>query len=359
MARAKEMYGESGSQIRTIAATVSNAVYLSEEGFATGLISVSNDLDQNVTCTVQGRHKGDDSWQTIGTVAVAAGAVGNYLVVTPWGEVRLSSVAAGVPTSGALMARMVRVEGAYGASGATTSATITDLIGATALGQALMAASLPVVVASNQSALPVTDNAGSLTVDDGGTTLSVDDGGGVLSVDDNAGSLTVDQATHNNLNVNANIQVADVDVGAANPVPVSDDWRVSLQADETADDSDKTFTVPASTEWQILWIWVEYTSTAAAGDRQLEIQVQDAAADVIANLARAGVVQAASLTRYYQFGPGLADLGAFRDTDYLTTPIPPTTILQAGDILRIYDNNAVAAAADDMICQVKIASRTV
>jgi len=167
------------------------------------------------------------------------------------------------------------------------------------------------------------------------------------------------EATITGGQIDANIQVGDVDVGAANPVPITDDWRVSLLSDETADDSDKSFTVPADTEYQILWIWVEYTSTAAAGNRQLEIQVQDAVADVIAHLARAGAVQAASLTRYYQFGPGLADLGAFRDTDYLTTPIPPTSILQAGDILRIWDNNAVAAAADDMICQIQIASRTV
>lgn len=81
--------------------------------------------------------------------------------------------------------------------------------------------------------LSVDDNAGSLTVDN--PVLSVVGGGaeataqrvtiandstGVLSVDDNGGSLTVDQATHDNLNVNANIQVGDVDVAVGNPVPV-------------------------------------------------------------------------------------------------------------------------------------------
>jgi len=143
------------------------------------------------------------------------------------------------------------------------------------------------------------------------------------------------------------------------PEHITDDWRVSLLSDEAADDSDKSFTVPASTEYQILWIWVEYTSTATAGNRQLVIEVQESAPDVIGQLARAGAVQAASLTRYYQFGPGLADLVGFRDTNYLTTPIPPTTILRAGDILRIYDNKAIAAAADDMIVQIQIASRAV
>jgi hypothetical protein len=155
--------------------------------------------------------------------------------------------------------------------------------------------------------------------------------------------VTVIQANPDNLNANANLQVGNVDVGAANPVPativsvvsITDDWRVSLQSDETADDSNKIFTVPADTEWRVLWVWVEYISTATQGDRQLEIHVQDVAGDVIAQLARAGAVQAGGLTRYYQFAPGNADLTAFRDTDYLTTPIPTTTILQAGDILRI------------------------
>jgi len=84
-----------------------------------------------------------------------------------------------------------------------------------------------------QEPLSVDDNGGSLTVDN--AALSVVGGGvealalrvtvannstGVLSVDDNPGSLTVDQATHDNFQCNANIQVGDADVGPANLVPV-------------------------------------------------------------------------------------------------------------------------------------------
>lgn len=47
------------------------------------------------------------------------------------------------------------------------------------------------------------------------------DSTGLLSIDDNGGSLTIDQATHDLLNANANIQVADTDVSTANPVPVT------------------------------------------------------------------------------------------------------------------------------------------
>lgn len=144
----------------------------------------------------------------------------------------------------------------------------------------------------------------------------------------------------------------------ADPLPTIDEWRIALQSDETADDSDKTFTVPASTEWQVLWIWVEFTSTATVGDRQLVVQIQDSAADVIGEI-RVGTVQAASLTRNYMLGATLADLQAFRDTDWLCTPLQPGLMLQAGDILRVHDNNAVDAAADDMIVQMQIAARTV
>jgi hypothetical protein len=136
-------------------------------------------------------------------------------------------------------------------------------------------------------------------------------------------------------------------------------WRPYLYADEDLNDSDKIITVPDGVEWQVLWIWVELTTTAAVGNRQIVVEIQDVATDVIAQPARARATQAASLTRYYLFGQSLAMDAAFYDTDYLCTPIPPTLILKEGDIIRIYDNNAVAAAADDMVVQIQYAGRSV
>lgn len=60
----------------------------------------------------------------------------------------------------------------------------------------------------------ITDNGASLTVD--ATNLDIRD---LTSASD---SVTVLQATHDNLNLNANIQVGDADVANGNPVPVSD-----------------------------------------------------------------------------------------------------------------------------------------
>lgn len=53
-----------------------------------------------------------------------------------------------------------------------------------------------------------------LRVDPTGTTAQ--------PITDNAGTLTVDQSTHDNLNLNANLQIANTDVATGNPVPVSD-----------------------------------------------------------------------------------------------------------------------------------------
>ena len=136
---------------------------------------------------------------------------------------------------------------------------------------------------------------------------------------------------------------------------INDEWAPSLQSDENANDSDKTIAVTSSYEWKIQWIWIEFTSTATVGDRQIVIEIQDAATDVIFQM-RAGAVQAASITRYYLFAPMGAEITAFRDTDYLYAPMPPIH-LPASYVIRIYDNNAVDAAADDMIIQMMVQER--
>jgi hypothetical protein len=112
-------------------------------------------------------------------------------------------------------------------------------------GQATMANSAPVVIASNQSALPITDNSGSITVD-GSVTVSgtvtanagtgtqnvsvqnasipVTDNGGSLTVDGSvsvsnfpatqavSGTVTVSQATAANLNANVTVQNSSIPV---------------------------------------------------------------------------------------------------------------------------------------------------
>ena len=129
----------------------------------------------------------------------------------------------------------------------------------------------------------------------------------------------------------------------------TDEFELVLQADEAADDSDKVLTVPDFAVWRLQSLWVELTSSADVGNRQLEVQIRDDSDDVVARFV-AGAGKAASLTRHYLFAPGVPDLTAFRDTDLISNPIPDV-YLPAGWDIRIFDNNAVAAAADDMIVQ--------
>lgn len=137
---------------------------------------------------------------------------------------------------------------------------------------------------------------------------------------------------------------------------VGSQFTTALQLDSTADDSDKTFTVPAGYEWIIKTIHVTYLSTGTAGNRQIAIRYLDDAANII-YMQRAGAVQAAGLTRYYQFAPFVSDLTSFRDTDYLSTPIPNDLVLPAGYQVRVYDKAAIAAAADDMTVAMVVLSR--
>jgi hypothetical protein len=146
--------------------------------------------------------------------------------------------------------------------------------------------------------------------------------------------------------------------GTSEPISVSESWRVALTQDETLNDSDKTFTVPASTEWQILWIWIEFTTTATVGVRQLEVQLQDSAGDVI-GAWQVGSTQIASLTYNYLLAIAMPDLAALRDSVYLLTPLPAGLFLTAGQKIRIWDNNVVDAAADDMNIQMQYAARSI
>ncbi len=137
----------------------------------------------------------------------------------------------------------------------------------------------------------------------------------------------------------------------------ADAWAPVLTADVTDDDSDKTFIVPVDRQWLVESIYVTLASTAAAGNRQLAVQILTAA-DVVVAEARAGAVQAASLTRRYQFALGAENMLAFMDTSFLTVGLPPL-ILPAGYKVRVWDNKAIAAAADDMHVQMMVQARTV
>lgn len=129
-----------------------------------------------------------------------------------------------------------------------------------------------------------------------------------------------------------------------------------LQVEETADDSDKTITVPDKTQWRVLWIWIEYVATATVGNRILQIDIRDPSDDVIYSVTAVAAI-VASATEYARAVPSDAIAAAETVAGFHTLPLPHECILPAGYDIRIYDSAAIAAAADDMVVQMMVEER--
>lgn len=136
---------------------------------------------------------------------------------------------------------------------------------------------------------------------------------------------------------------------------VSDEWAITAVNEVTPSDNDKTLSVPADREYQVLSIAVDYYAFGDAGTRQLELDFRDSTGNTFAQI-RPGVTQTANTTGHYVFAPSLADHLSFRDTNYLMTPLPPTLFLQPSEDVRIFDNNDITAN-DTMVVRVRVAER--
>lgn len=125
--------------------------------------------------------------------------------------------------------------------------------------------------------------------------------------------------------------------------------------DSTANDSDKTITVPAGKTWELKWLHIILASTATVGNRQIKMEILDDDSVVRADI-HAGAVQAASLTRHYLCGQGV-----YRETSFVNgemhVPIPHDLILHPGWSFRVYDSAAVDAAADDLTVSYSVIER--
>jgi len=132
--------------------------------------------------------------------------------------------------------------------------------------------------------------------------------------------------------------------------------EVQLQSDVAVNDSDKSFTVPDREVWEIVGIFVTLISTATAGNREVKLEIQDGGSVVIAEFT-ARAVQAASLTRKYQFAPCLQNESSFASTDELQTAIPCNFEVNSAWVVRVYDAAAIDPAADDMTVQMIVRKR--
>lgn len=126
----------------------------------------------------------------------------------------------------------------------------------------------------------------------------------------------------------------------------------TLIEDETLNDSDKVFTVPANRLWHILWIYIELTATATAGVRLMPVTIRDASDDTIYNLpSREGT--SAFETRQFLWIAGVEYLST-PTQNHVLQPISPNLVVPAGFDIRIFDSAAIDPAADDMIVHMMV-----
>jgi hypothetical protein len=105
---------------------------------------------------------------------------------------------------------------------------------------------------------------------------------------------------------------------------------------------------------KVLYVHAALVSSAVVGNRQVEMEEFLAAADATSHLfhAAAGAVQAASLTRHYNFGQGFQQPTAFV-SGTIEHPMPVLT-LPAGGRVRVFDSANIDAAGDALMVFVQI-----
>jgi len=150
-----------------------------------------------------------------------------------------------------------------------------------------------------------------------------------------------------------NIQLKDPD-GGANIEAQGDNYKII--SDGAANDSDKTFTVPAGKTWKLDHIRFSFATTAVAGTRQMRIELGNGAA--VFWFKNFGATQIESLTRTYYAAADLPDDAAFNSAGQIRMWLLDRVLLP-GYTVRIYDVNAFAPTTDDMVEGILVDERDV
>jgi len=120
-----------------------------------------------------------------------------------------------------------------------------------------------------------------------------------------------------------------------------------LVHEATANDSDKTSTVPTGKMWDIAGVNALLATTATVGNRNVRCVITDGTNTVW--VAAGNAVQAASGSVYYKFVPGgYAHSSSSLNSETAASALPNPCVLMPGWTIRIYDVAAIDAAADDL-----------
>lgn len=122
---------------------------------------------------------------------------------------------------------------------------------------------------------------------------------------------------------------------------------ITSQRDATLNDSDKSFTVPANRIWNVHSVYVQYTSTATAGTRNLVVQLRDVSGNIYGEWRTSSTFSSSTThNETWAVGHGAEDVSSLIAKLAL---FPSLVVLPAGFAVRVIDSNAVDTAADDMI----------
>lgn len=113
--------------------------------------------------------------------------------------------------------------------------------------------------------------------------------------------------------------------------------------DATLDDSDKSFTVPVGKVWKLFGASAYLVASATVGNRNLELRISNAAGDELSRTMTGPNITAGQTGRANFFGGMYSTASGIS----MLPGIFPAT-LGAGMTVRILDQSAVDAAADDM-----------
>ena len=113
--------------------------------------------------------------------------------------------------------------------------------------------------------------------------------------------------------------------------------------DATANDSDKSFTVPAGKIWEIRAIYGKIVCTATVGNRQIKPIFTDGTNTVLEAFAN-GASITASNTCICNWAAGNPQVNSASNAQQNL----PIMILPAGYVMRLYDVSAIDPAADDL-----------
>jgi len=125
--------------------------------------------------------------------------------------------------------------------------------------------------------------------------------------------------------------------------------------DATANDSDKSITVPAGKKWRINYIHAEIACSATVGNRQLWMTMTDGTNVILVPpklsamaAFSTAVIELATSATFTSTAAQVPLFSGVAPTQAERFPIPPDLVLLPGYVIRAYDTQAVAVAEDDL-----------